>query len=311
MLYRPLGITGLKVSELGFGCSRLGGTVEQQDDREVLATLQEALESGVNFFDTADSYGQGRAEELLGRVVGARRASVVIASKAGYQLSATGGLLAKLKPLVRPLVRRLKSAAKAASRVRAAQIQENFSPDYLRTAIEGSLRRLRSDYLDVFQLHNPPVPAVDGLGDVLERLQREGKLRHWGVACALVSDASYWLKYPGVSSLQIRLNLTEFEEALPILEQAGRKGIAIVARETLPLARMQASGEYEFLTRDGRRTAAQAALAFALQFPEVSVVIAGMRSRGHLRENLAALESPPLGESELDRIFKRGKTHAY
>ena len=76
----------------------------------------------------------------------------------------------------------------------------------------------------------------------------------------------------------------------------------------LHLARTRASGEYDFLTRDGRRTAAQAALTFALQFAEVSVAIAGMRSRGHLGENLAAL---PLRESELDRIFERGKAHAY
>ena len=82
----------------------------------------------------------------------------------------------------------------------------------------------------------------------------------------------------------------------------------LLSGNLLLLARTRASGEYDFLTRDGRRTAAQAALTFALQFAEVSVAIAGMRSRGHLGENLAAL---PLRESELDRIFERGKAHAY
>jgi aryl-alcohol dehydrogenase-like predicted oxidoreductase len=284
MNYRPLGATGLKVSELGFGCSKLGGTVERQDDREVLATLQEALASGVTYFDTADSYGQGRAEELLGKVLAGRRASVVIASKAGYQLSAAGGVLAKLKPLVRPLVRRLKSAARAASRVRAAQIQQNFSPEYVRAAVEGSLHRLRTDYLDVFQLHSPPAEAVstEGLHAMLERLQREGKIRHFGVACAQIADAGPWLRYPGVTSLQIRLNMGEFEDAMPVMAEAARHGIGIVAREVL-----RAAGH-----------PAAEALPFVLQFPEVSTAIVGMRSRKHLRDNLQA-------------VANREKVHAY
>src|SRR5438552_15872627 len=100
------------------------------------------MDQGVNFFDTADIYAQGEAEKLLVQAVKGRRSPVVIAGKAGYELSSTGALLAKCKALVRPLVRLSPAARHAAAKVRAAQIRQNFSPFYLRHAVERSLQRL-------------------------------------------------------------------------------------------------------------------------------------------------------------------------
>jgi aryl-alcohol dehydrogenase-like predicted oxidoreductase len=307
MNYRPLGSTGLKVSELGFGCSHLAA-VGQRDDREIMATLVQAVESGINFFDTADSYGQGRAEELLGKALRGRRSGVILASKAGYRLSAAGGMMAKLKPLVRPLLGRAIRPA-LVERVREARIQQDFAPDYLRRAVEGSLRRLRTDYLDLFQLHDPPAPAAH-LVPVLTGLVRDGKVRHYGVSCRTPADAADWMLVPGVAIVQIKLNLAAFEEALSVLGQAARKGIGIVARQPLASGKLARLEDYRSLAKPGR-TMPQAALQFALRFPEVSVVIAGMSSRAHLQENLQAPAAPSLTEEELERIYDTGTTHAY
>src|SRR5438132_5718397 len=99
--------TSLDVSQIGFGCGKVASLSGSANSREAAATVAEACDRGINFFDTADMYGQGRCEEILGRTLGGRRQSVVIATKAGYRFGSTAGLAAKLKPLLKPMVRRV------------------------------------------------------------------------------------------------------------------------------------------------------------------------------------------------------------
>lgn len=153
---RPLGRTDLHVSEFGLWCARIGG-IFKRDPAEFVTLLSAAFDAGINFFDTADIYSQGESETLLGRAFrGRRRDQVVIASKAGYVLPSRRRLIARVKPLVRPIIRLLGLKRRHVTGAVDGALSQDFSPSHLRSAVEGSLRRLKTDRLDLFQPHSPP-----------------------------------------------------------------------------------------------------------------------------------------------------------
>jgi aryl-alcohol dehydrogenase-like predicted oxidoreductase len=234
MRVRKFGATDLRVSELGLGCARIGG-IFQGDVRGFLNLLGCARDAGINFFDTADMYSQGESESLLGRAFRRERHQIVIASKAGYTLPTQRRLAARLKPFLRPVIRFLKlRRAAVPSSVRGAPSQD-FEPAYLRRAIEGSLRRLRTDYLDIFQLHSPPAEVVarGEWVEALEGLKREGKIRYYGVAVDTVEAGLAALQFPGVSSLQFVVSLLEQGNVEALLPKARDKKVGVIAREIL------------------------------------------------------------------------------
>ena len=327
MIYRQFGNTGIRVSALGVGCAKYGSILDNASAGEVLRTLAEALDEGINFFDTADIYGQGRSERLLGRALVRKRDRVVIATKAGYNLGRAGRLGAVLRPLLRPIFRLIPRTGHALQRQQTAQRPQDFSSHYLAAAVDASLRRLQTDYVDIFQLHSPPADAIRAgeFVEVLDKARSQGKIRGYGISCRSAEDVPACLSLPGLVSIQVALNLIECDGVAPMLERARRKGVAVIAREPLAsglLARgtsetrkdgsvsiespfrqqlIEELHELDFLRADGRPMT-QAALRFAAHHPNVSVTIAGMRSRTHLRENLAAFAAGPLGESELTTI---------
>jgi aryl-alcohol dehydrogenase-like predicted oxidoreductase len=180
-------------------------------------------------------YSQGASEALIGKAFRRVRDRVVIATKAGYCLPTRRRLAARLKPLLRPAIRflglhrdRLPAGARGA-------LSQDFSPSYLRKAVEGSLRRLRTDYIDLFQLHSPAVDVIER-GEwvpVLESLKQAGKIRYYGVSCDTVEAGLAALRYPGVSSLQFILNLLEQRALKTLLPELSSKGVAGIARECL------------------------------------------------------------------------------
>jgi aryl-alcohol dehydrogenase-like predicted oxidoreductase len=231
---RAFGRTDLRVSEFGLGCARIGG-IFQQDTRGFLDLLSAALDHGINFFDTADMYSQGESEKLLGRAFRGRRRDIVISTKAGYQLPGRRRLAARLKPLLRPAIRLLgirRDQLPAAARGALAQ---NFSPAYLRAAAEGSLRRLQTDCIDLFQLHSPPAEVV-ARGEwegALDSLIRAGKIRYYGISCDTVEAAAAALRFSRVSFLQVPVSLVERRAVDAVLPEAKAKGVAVIARECL------------------------------------------------------------------------------
>jgi aryl-alcohol dehydrogenase-like predicted oxidoreductase len=231
---RLFGQTGLRVSEFGLGCARIGG-IFQQDTRGFLDLLSSALDHGINFFDTADMYSQGESEKLLGLAFRGRRRDVIISTKAGYQLPGRRRLAARLKPILRPVIRLLRLRRDRLPAAARGVIAQNFSPPYLRSAVEASLRRLRTDYIDLFQLHSPPADVVarGEWSGALDSLQRSGKIRYYGISCDSVEAAAAALRFSGVSFLQLPVNLLERRVVDTVLPGAKANGVAVIARECL------------------------------------------------------------------------------
>jgi len=227
------GATDLQVSEFGLGCARIGG-IFKREPREFVDLLSAAFDAGINFYDTSNLYSQGESERLIGQAFRGRRDQVVIASKAGYVLPSQRQLIARVKPLVRPIIRLLGLSRQRLPSAVSGSLSQDFSPAQLQKAIEGSLRRLRTDYLDLYQLHSPPTSVVEAgeWVETLESLKRQGKLRYYGVSCDTTDAAFAAVAHQGVSSLQLSISLL-VRDALPVLPAARERGVGVIARECL------------------------------------------------------------------------------
>jgi len=306
---RLLGRTELRISAFGLGCARIGG-IFQGDARGFLRVLAMARAVGITFFDTADMYSQGESEILLGRAFRHQRDRIVIATKAGYALPAQRRFAARLKPVLRPVIRALGIRRSSLPSTVRGEPTQDFSPDYLRRAVEGSLKRLRTDYVDLFQLHSPPASALatdDAIG-ALEDLKRSGKIRYYGVSVDTVEAGLAALRHPGVSSLQCVLSLLERRNADALLPRARELGVGVIARECLangllvkrddevnldvycktPEEKQSRQDELRALRRtadETKTTLAALALDYVSALPGVSVSLIGARNV----EQLAAL----------------------
>jgi aryl-alcohol dehydrogenase-like predicted oxidoreductase len=157
MKYRRFGSTDLDVSVIGLGCQSLGGGLYHRDHAQSERVLMEAFEAGVTLFDVSDHHTLGETERLLGRTLKGVRDRVVLTTKAGYQYAPAARVALRLRSTLRPISRVLRPAKNSLHRFRLAQGRFNFEPRYLMTAVENSLRRLRTDRLDLFQFYKPVV----------------------------------------------------------------------------------------------------------------------------------------------------------
>lgn len=307
MNYRTLGRTGLKVSTVGFGAwaiggNRFGNSYGPTDDETSRRAIAKALDLGCTFFDTADVYGHGHSETLLGEVIG-NSPEVIIATK-------VGGAYMYNDP-------------------RWGHI--NFSPQYIRFACQQSLQRLRRDYIDLYQLHNPDIGLIgDGhVFEALDQLRSEGLIRFYGVSIFTPEEGMACIRNGKPDTLQVVYNLFFQVPAQELFPLAREHNIGIIAREPLAngflsgkydeaanfppgdirsrwprehlLAYVQAARALRFLQTKAR-TLAQAAIRFALDNPAVSVVIPGCKNEAQVAENLAAADQAPLSHEESQRI---------
>jgi aryl-alcohol dehydrogenase-like predicted oxidoreductase len=311
MKYRLLGRTGWKISEISFGAWAIGGTWGKVDDRESLAALHAALDGGVNFFDTADVYGDGRSERLLARLKKERPEKFYVATKAGRRL--------------------------------AEQTPLGYNRKNLTAWIERSLRNLEVDAIDLLQLHcpHPEVYYRPEVFGILDDLVAAGKLRHYGVSVEKVEEALKAIEYPNVQSVQIIFNLFRQRPSELFFQEAQRRKTGILAR--VPLASGILSGKLsrasQFAKDDHRNfnrhgevfdrgetfagvefetalravadlkklvprnlTLAQLALRWILEFPAVTCSIPGAKRPGQVQENLAASDRPPLNRARMKKI---------
>lgn len=305
MKHRVLGSTGLNVSEIGFGCwaiggDRFGNSYGATDDDVSIMALKRAVELGVTFFDTADVYGHGHSEELLGKALKEQRRNVIIATKVGGDFY--------------------------------HRINRNFDPGYVRFALDQSLKRLGIDCIDLYQLHNPSLGQInEDTVAVFRDLQKEGLIKHWGISVLNADEGVHAIKTVKPEVIQVVYNVCYQEAAQELFALAKEANIGIIARE--PLANGFLTGKYdeatEFRSGDIRkdvldrqqviaytRTArrvrellaerkeslTQLALKFVLHQEAVSVTIPGAKSPSQIAENTSASEIPSLQPSELARL---------
>lgn len=323
MKYRDLGATGLKVSELGLGCSSLGNSVfNYGDESEFLKVLNYAFENGINFFDTADTYALGNSEILIGKAFQNKRDKIILATKVGFIPSSLSRSVKNLIPFIgsaRKLISPFKKSLK-----RLSKRNQDFSSEHIRQSIEKSLTRLKTDYIDIYQLHNPPADVIkEGhVFKLLDDLKTQGKIRYYGVSAATIDDAVLCLNVPGISSLQIEFNLLHREAAAKLFTLLKRNQRGIIVR--VPLARGLLTDKAKVQTGSfscdsnfnskqtenlqtlqaemNKKKFPEAALRFILDFPEVSTVIAGTKSVNHLKENLQSLSHPSFTLDEFEKI---------
>jgi aryl-alcohol dehydrogenase-like predicted oxidoreductase len=254
-------IADLTVNRLGFGAMRVCGPQiwgAPKDRPAALKVLRRAYELGCNFFDTADSYGPHVDEELIAEALHPYPRDLVIATKGG---------------LVRPS---------------APRWDENGRPEHLRQAIDGSLKRLKLERIDLYQLHaiDPQVPLEDSLGPLVDA-QRAGKIRHIGVSNFDVAELERARKVASVVSVQNEYNL-ENRASEPVLERCAKLGIAFLPWFPLGAGAALRSSKVKALAKKRSATPAQVLLAWLLAKSPVVLPIPGTGSIAHLEENVAA-----------------------
>lgn len=311
MNYRELGRTGWCVSTISFGAWAIGSAWGSVDDRESLAALHRAVDLGVNFFDTADVYGDGLSERLLAQLKRERKEEIVIATKAGRRLN--------------------------------PHVTAGYTAENLTAFVERSLKNLETDTLDLVQLHCPPtdvyyLPEVFG---ALDDLTAQGKIRHYGVSVEKVEEALKAIEYPNVKTVQIIFNIFRQRPADLFFAEAQKKKVGILAR--LPLSSGMLAGKMtaqsQFSSDDHRAfnrhgeafdrgetfsgvdyetglqaveelralvpagvTLAQFALRWILMFDAVTCAIPGAKRPTQVEENVAAADLPALSDETMQAI---------
>ena len=312
MDYRNLGETGIRVSEISLGTWAFGSEWGEVSDEDSYAALDRAIDLGVNFLDTADVYGDGRSEKLIGRLLKDRpEDEIFVATKAGRRLD--------------------------------PHTAEGYDHENLSAFVERSLRNLGVEALDLLQLHCPPTEAYrqDETFEALDRLQEDGKIKNYGVSVEKVEEARMALDYPGVKTVQIIFNIFRQKPAEEFFPLAEERNVGVLAR--VPLAsgllsgkmsvdRVFAPDDHRNFNREGEAfdrgetfsgvpfekgleaaeelkelvpegyTLAQLALRWILMHPAVSCAIPGAKRPEQVEDNLAAAEMPPLSGETMDRI---------
>jgi len=311
MNYRALGRTGWKVSEISFGAWAIGGSWGSVSDEDSLAALNKAIDSGINFIDTADVYGGGRSERLIAQLKKSRKENIVVATKAGRRLP--------------------------------QQTVDGYSRQNLTMWVEDSLRNLETDSLDLLQLHCPPTDAYyhPEIFGFLDDLKRAGKIRHYGVSVERVEEALKAIDFPSVQSVQIIFNCFRQRPAELFFAEARKRQIGIIAR--VPLASglltgklkkdsLFAEDDHRHFNRHGesfdvgetfsgvdynaaleaveevRRllpshvSMSQFALRWILMFDAVSCAIPGGKRPEQVAENAAASGLPSFSAYQMDAI---------
>jgi aryl-alcohol dehydrogenase-like predicted oxidoreductase len=309
MEYRQLGRTDMKVSTIGFGAWAIGGTWGPVDDNQSMRALHAAVDAGMNFVDTADVYGDGRSERLVGRLRRERAGETIfVATKAGRRLP--------------------------------EQTPEGYTAENLNAWIDRSLRNLRMDTVDLLQLHCPH-PRVYDLPEVFGRLDdlaAAGKIRYYGVSVETVDEALRAIRHPNVQTVQVIFNMFRLKPAEALFPATAARGVGILAR--VPLASGMLTGklsrdstfaadDHRLFNRDGEAfdkgetfsgvpyetgleaverlrglcppgvTMTQFALRWILMFDAVTCAIPGARTEAQARDNASCAGLPALDEATM------------
>jgi len=311
MNYRTLGRTGWNVSDVSFGAWAVGGTWGPVEDDESLKAMHHAVDLGVNFFDTADVYGDGRSERLLGRLRSERSEEIHVATKAGRRSDPHSA--------------------------------ESYTRENLTAFVDRSRENLGMETLDLLQLHCPPWPVYykPEVFELLEEFVKVGKIRHWGVSVEKVEEALKAINYPGCQSVQIVFNVFRQRPADLFLPQAIERQVGVLAR--LPLSSGMLTGklskqstfapdDHREFNREGAgfdkgetfsgvpydlgleaveelrglvpagMTMGQFAIRWILMFEGISCAIPGGKTVSQVSQNCAASDFPAMSNETMEAV---------
>lgn len=286
MRYRVLPRTSWKISEISYGCMSLG--LEHRANERL---LHKAVDLGINFFDTADLYDKGENEKTVGKALSAKRRALFLATKVGNQWRPDG-----------------------------SGWDWNPRKEYILQSVEGSLKRLQTDYIDLYQLHGGTIDdPIDETIEAFELLKAQGKIREYGISSIRPNVIREYVARSNMVSVMMQYSLLDRrpeESCLGLLQEhdigvivrgAVAKGLLIdkPAKEYLGYSKEQTARGAEAvvkLSSHGRRTSGQTALQFALRGPAVCTVSAGMRTEEQLVDNVGAVEAPGLTEEEYEQL---------
>jgi len=284
MKRRSLGHSGLEVSVIGFGCMSLG-----EDHAESERLIHAALDRGISFFDTADLYQHGENEIALGRALSGRRQHAIVATKVGNQWRPDG-----------------------------SGWDWNPRKSYIKASVEGSLKRLQTDVIDLYQLHGGTVDdPTDEAIEAFEELKEAGVIRHYGISSIRPNVIARWVDRSRLTSVMMQYNLLDRRPEEECLPRLARSDVGVVVRGGVAKGLLASKPPADYLGRDrstvetvqrtlgsaaGEGTRAQAAIRYCLADPAVSTVACGIRTIAQLEENAAAGELPPLASEVVEAL---------
>jgi aryl-alcohol dehydrogenase-like predicted oxidoreductase len=283
--HRRIGSPDLVASEVGLAVGPLVAGPEARSDEDVAGLLGAALDLGVAYFAATDTDDDGRAERLLGAAVGRHRDEVTVATTFGYDTTPRPWEPAPQGP------------------------RHDWSADFAGRALDGSLRRLRLEPIDLWLLHHPGLDAVesDELFEFLEAQVDKGKIRHYGVALGpgpgWGDEGAAAIQERRVAAVEVVYNVAEPDPGADLARLAAEAGAGLVVRDPLaPRLAAAARARLSFLEQDRDRTLDQALVRFALADPVVATVLPPVRDRDHLAELAGAADLPPPTAEDLDRV---------
>lgn len=285
MNYKSLGSSDLKISEIAFGAMSLQGS-----DADNAALLQQALAAGINYFDTADLYDKGANESTLGKALKGKRKEVIIATKAGNQWRPDG-----------------------------SGWDWNPRKEYILSAVEGSLQRLQTDYIDLYQLHGGTLEDnIDETIEAFERLQEQGKIRYYGISSIRPNVIRAYVEKSRIISVMMQYSLLDRRPEETCFELLQQHNIGILARGSVAkglLVNKPAATYLNYTAEEVQRAAntvkalsnakrgpAQTALRFVLQQGPVTAAVVGIRTPEQLQDAVAATDAPLLNAGELEQL---------
>ncbi len=306
--------------QVGCGCVNLGSASNTASTSEQIKLVRTAIDLGVTVFDTADAYGNGSSERLLGRALADRRQHVTISTKAGYVFRPRSSHEQRARRIAATVQRAVTAArARIASTDGDAPIgtsgpggsyqHQDFSPAHITAAVEASVQRLGTDYVDVLQLHGPVV-FVPGLLDELQGLRERGLVRRFGVGSESVESAREWVGAANLDVIQLPFGVLDPEASREVFESARIGDVQIWARGVLGGGVLAAAmNDIDSVSTHPKSTLIRAfadiatqagmgidelAVRWVRRHSHVSTMLVGMSSRDHLRRNVALSELPAL-----------------
>ena len=294
MNYIPLGKSSLQISRIGFGCMSLKGSYVEMEK-----LIHQAIEGGINYFDTADLYEKGLNEKTVGKAIAHKRSDIVLATKVGNQWRNDG-----------------------------SGWDWNPTKQYIITAVEASLKRLQTDYIDLYQLHGGTIhDPIDETIEAFELLKKQGKIRFYGISSIRPNVIKEYVRRSNITSVMMQYSLLDRRAEELVFSLLKEHNIGVLARGTVASGLLVDKPGKEYLGYSAKqvsdtansvqlvsgesRSAAQTAIQFALHQPAIDSAVVGMRTMDQLDEAVNIFKTPLLSEREIDILSQSIKPDYY